>query len=570
MLFLIAACSNGFAWRRLLALVAESDYSRCYLPTSPTLLPHEGRMTTWPRSLLPVVFLALGTGSVRADTPLHQRIDQLIAAGANGQAMAAVADDAEFLRRVYLDFAGRIPSVQEARAFLKDQAADRRMRLIDHLLNSADYPRRMQELFHVMLMERRGDHPEWTKYLRKSFEANKPWDQMAREILRAAPRDETTRGSAFFYAKRLEHYGENPIDYPGLTRDVGRLFLGKDLRCAQCHDHLFVRGYKQQDYQGLFAFFQNLSLHDAAYPTVSERPLEKKVAYASVFRKVPKQVGPRLPGGPEFDVLTFPKGQELRLPANAQTKFPGVPRFSPLEKLAEQLPRADNADFVRNSVNRLWFVLMGRGLVHPLDLHHAGNPPSHPELLDLLSREFVAHKFDIKWMLRELVLTTTYQRSSLLPEGKPAPPADRFLVMPERRLSAEQLIRSLVQATGTTISAKEMDALQAKFVKAFANPPGEAEDSFTPSLKGALFLLNDTTVQTWLTPRPGNLLDRLAKLPDAAVADELYLSVLTRPPTAEERDEVVKYLAKNGARRPAALGHLTWALLASTEFCVNH
>jgi len=525
---------------------------------------------------LSLVFLIILSSNGHAAEPLHVRIDALIAAKAGNTPASATADDAEFLRRIYLDLAGRIPSARETRAFLADRTPDRRTRLIDALLKGPDYPRRMQELFHAMLMERRGDHAEWTKYLHKSFAANKPWNQLAREILRAAPGDEATRGAAFFYSKRLEHYGENPIDYPGLTRDVGRLFLGKDLRCAQCHDHLFVNEYKQHDFQGLFAFFQNTYLHDPKYPTVGEKPMAQKRAFMSVFKKVKRETGPRIPNVREFDVPMFTKGQEYVRPPDAKTKSPGLPRFSPLERLAEQLPTANNPAFVRNIVNRMWFVMMGRGLVHPLDLHHADNPPSHPELLDLLAGEFIAHQFDLQWLLRELALCATYQRSSVVPESQPTPPADRFLTMIEKRLSAEQLMWSVLEATGERNRVTEakgatgLEAVRAKFVKAFANPAGEPEDEFAPSLKATLFLLNDPTIQGWLTPRAGNLVERLTKLPDAQVAEELYLSVLTRLPATEERDEVAKYLAGGVSRRQSVVSQLVWALLASTEFCVNH
>jgi hypothetical protein len=525
---------------------------------------------------LSLIFLMVRSPHGHTAESLHGHIDALIAAKAGDRPASATADDAEFLRRIYLDLAGRIPSAREARAFLADRTPDRRSRLIDALLKGAEYPRRMQELFHAMLMERRGDHAEWTKYLRKSFATNKPWNQMAREILRAAPGDEATRGAAFFYAKRLEHYGENPIDYPGLTRDVGRLFLGRDLRCAQCHDHLFVNEYKQHDFQGLFAFFQNTYLHDPSYPTVGEKPMVQKRAFMSVFKKVKRETGPRIPNLREFDVPRFAKGQEYIRPPDAKTKSPGLPRFSPLERLAEQLPAADNPAFVRNIVNRMWFVMMGRGLVHPLDLHHADNPPSHPELLDLLAREFIAHNFDMKWLLRELALSTTYQRSSVLPEGQQVSPSDRFLTAIEKRLSAEQWMWSMLEATGERSRVTEakgtegLEAVRAKFVKAFANPAGEPEDEFAPSLKATLFLLNDPTIQGWLTPHAGNLVDRLAKLPPAEVAEELYLCVLTRLPTEEERGEVAKHLSGGAGRRQAVVSQLAWALLASTEFCVNH
>lgn len=512
--------------------------------------------------------------------PLHTRIDEAIAARAGGRCASSPADNAEFLRRVYLDLAGRIPTVEESRCFLADKSAgqspEKRLALIDKLLASPDYARRMAELFHVMLMERLGDNGPWKQYLESSFAANKPWQEMAREILRADPADEANRGAAFFYAKRLDHYGQNPVDYPGLTRDVGRLFLGVDLRCAQCHDHLYIDDYKQADFQGLFAFFENTYLNDLAAPTVGEKPTTQKVAFMSVFTKIEQQTAPRLPGGTELTIPPLAKGEEFLQPPDKKTKSPGTLKFSPLAALAEQLPRADDRLFTRNIVNRLWFVMFGRGLVHPLDLHHSGNPPSHPELLELLAAEFAAHGFDMKWLLRELALSQAYQRSGLLPTGEAAPP-ELFLSALEKRLSAEQLARGMLEATGersrleAAEGGKPLVELQAKFVKAFANAPREAEDAFSPSLASALFTLHDASVLDLLTAKPGNLADRLGKAADGnSLADELYLAVLSRMPSEVERAEVGDYLAKHADRRPAAIEQLIWSLLASTEFLVNH
>ncbi|MBL8798812.1 MAG: DUF1549 domain-containing protein [Planctomycetia bacterium] len=518
------------------------------------------------------VLCAFAMASVVSAEPLHREIDRLIAARAGDVPAARPADDAEFLRRIYLDLAGRIPSVQEARAFLDDESTDKRAQLIDRLLASPDYPRRMQEQFHVMLMERLGDHPEWQKYLRESFAANKPWDQLAREILGGGLQDGQPKGAAFFYAKRLENYGQNPVDYPGLTRDVGRLFLGMDLACAQCHNHLFIKSYKQADFQGLHAFFQNTFL--AGGLNIGEKPTTQKLGFQSVFKKEPLETAPRVPGLPELELPAIEKGKEFIKAPDPKTKAPGVLRFSPLAKLAEQLPTAENAAFSKNIVNRLWWVMLGRGLVHPLDLHHADNPASHPELLDLLAKEFVEHKYDIQWLLRELALSQTYQRSSVLPNAAEPPSPALFLVAHEKRVSAEQLLHSMLEATGERANVKEgtaLDQLQLKFLRAFANPRREPEDTFNPSLKAALFVLNDDTVLGWLNPKSGNLAQRLADLQDAdKLAEELYLSVLARRPTGLEKQEVAAYLMKKGDQREQAIKHLAWALLASTEFSVNH
>jgi hypothetical protein len=511
------------------------------------------------------------------DKPLHERIDALIDAKA-GATLAPAASDGEFLRRVYLDLAGRIPSAAETRAFLADGDAEKRAKIIDKLLASDEYVRRMSQAFHVMLMERLGDHAEWQKWLRGSFAANKPWDQMVRELASPNADDEATRGSALFFSKRLENYGQNPVDIPGLVRDTGRMFLGIDVQCCQCHDHLFVDEYKQEFFHGLFAYVGNLQLvNGKPFPAIAEKPLTKKVDFVSVFVQEPRSVGPKLPGRSETEIPVFAKGEEFEKAPDPKTKEPGVPKFSTLKLLAEQLP-ADNGLFKKNNANRLWWLLIGRGLVEPLDLHHVGNPASHPELLDLLANELAAHQFDMKWLLKEIALSRSYQRASAAADESAATlPPQTYVAALEKPLSAEQLLAAMLQATGDgqplvlNLDDKSTKELVVKFEKAFANPAREPEVGFAPSVKAALFVLNDVTVLSWLKPAGGNLAERLMKQTDAvAVADELYLSVLNRPPTDEEKKDVADYLAKRTDQREKAVGNLIWSLLASNEFGINH
>ncbi|MCA9070272.1 MAG: DUF1553 domain-containing protein, partial [Planctomycetaceae bacterium] len=234
-------------------------------------------------------------------------------------------------------------------------------------------------------------------------------------------------------------------------------------------------------------------------------------------------------------------------------------------------------------VNRLWQHHFGEGIVAtPNDFGTQGKPPSHPELLDLLASEFVAHHYDIKWMLRELALTETYQRSSLLPEGLDnPPPAESYLVGLEKRLSAEQLLDCALQATGnsariprTNSEGKANEAyasLEKKFRAAFANEQREPELEVNATVKASLFLMNDEDVLGLLQPEPGNLMDRLGKMDDfGQVTEELYLSLLSRLPTDEERAEVVGYLEKSSNRREIAIRQVAWAMMSSVEFCVNH
>jgi hypothetical protein len=539
------------------------------------LLLEESRLHPLLNILLLLALSLLATSALFADD-LSVRIDSLITAKEAGAELGPVCDDATFARRVYLDLAGRVPCAQETTAFLENAGTDKRTQLIDSLLSSSDYPCRMHDLFHAMLMERRGDHAEWSAFLKSSFAANNPWDQLVREILDPDANQESVRGAAFFQTRRLEKVGQQETDYPGLTRDVGRLFLGMDLQCAQCHNHLKIEHYKQIDFQGLLVVFQNSFIRsDVAFPAIGEKILINKRDFMSVFDKIPLAVGPRVPGRQEFEITTFDKKQEYLVPPDPAKRFPGTPKFRGLELLAKDLPTADNQMFVANLANRLWFVMFGRGLVNPLDEMHPANPPSIPEVLDLLCAEIVTRKFEIKSLLRDLALTQAYQRESLLPDGVESPPKESYRYAREKRLSAEQLMHSARIVTGGTSAAPitdtDLEILRAAYVKAFGNVPQEPEIDFSPSLKSALFVMNDSVVLNALTPQPGNLVDRLSKQTDPAMlVDQLYLSILIRKPTDDEKSIVIDYLANNYDRRAAAVTNLAWALMASTEFCLNH
>lgn len=519
-------------------------------------------------SLLSALLLGVPVLAQSAE-PLVATIDRLITAQAarEKQPLSVPASDAEFLRRVYLDFTGRIPTITEARTFLNDTTPDKRNRLIDTLLRGPEFGPHMANVLHIALMERLGDNALWQNYLTQSFTQNKPWDRMVHYMLWSDPTDKSTQGAAFFLSKRLENYGQNPVDYSGLTRDVGRLFLGKNLGCAECHDHLFIEDYKQAHFQGLHTFLKNSYLVNANPPTVGERPTTQKTTFASVFTKVEKMTAPALLDGEMVAIPTFKKGEEYLQAPDKKTKNPGQLKFSPLKTLSEMLPTASNREFVQTSVNRFWFILMGRGLIHPLDLSHSRNPASHPELLNALADAFIEHQFDVKWLLQQIARTQAYQRSSVLPTGTTEADARLFTTTLERRLSAEQLAVSVTTALGE----KPSDGLTKKFVKAYANQAREPEDEFTPSLQGALFVLHDNSVLKLLEPKSGNLIDRISKLTDEnAIAEELYLAILTRRPTAEETQMVQKILAKHPQDRAAAGKNIAWALLASMEFMVNH
>jgi len=516
----------------------------------------------------------------RAAEHLPQAIDRLIASKAGNQPLAGPASDAEFLRRATLDFTGRIPTREQVQQFLTDPAKDKRTRLIDRLFTDPLWAETMAERFHVMLMERRGKDEHWNTWLQTAFQKNKPWDAMVREMIAPDFKDEAKRGAGYFLTKRLEKYGQNPTDHPGLTRDVGRMFMGVDLQCAQCHRHLSVKSYKQVDFQGLFAAYQNLKLQRAnesiKVAWVSEGLMKNGLEFSSVFSETQKSTAPRVPFGEEVSIPKFPKGEEwLEAPDRAK-RILGTPKFSPLQEIATRMATKDNAYFRRNIANRAWFLMMGRGLVEPLDLAHAKNPPSHPELLDLLANELAAHQFDLKWLLRELALTQTYQRSSVLPTGQPD--ESLFAAAKERPIAAEVLLRNVLLAVGETervsLLPDEDNHTRAKyealFQSTFANAPRDPELAVNATLKAALFLRNNESLLWLLQRRQGNLVDRLATLKTAAaIAEVAFLQILSRPATPDEK-AMVKSFLENQVDRDQALGDLAWALMTSAEFFVNH
>jgi len=552
--------------------------------------------------------LVFSSVSASAEKTLHQKIDELIEAQAGKHTVASTSGDAEFLRRVYLDLAGRIPTVGEARAFFNDASPQPRQTLIDKLLEGDDHPRRMQELFHVMFMERRGDNEEWTKFLRTAFEQNLPWHRVAAAILAPNAEDEQLRGAAFFLTQRLVKEGAMaPVDVPGLTRDIGRLFAGVDLQCAQCHDHLTIDHYKQADFQGLHMIFENVQIRrDVKFPAIAEKLMQAKKEYKSVFDQIAEQTGPRIPGAQEVDIPELKKGEEYAVAPDRKKRTPGIPKFSPLSELAKGMATGKNQLFAQNIINRLWFMMMGRGLVEPLDLIHADNPPTHVELFELLTTEFVAHDFDMRWFLRELALSKTYQRTSVIDAKLKAAPRDSYTIGLEKRLSAEQLFWSLGVATGQfdaersrlrleleksqdeavakklknvetssleslVIQSDELKEFFAEVRKTFANGPKEPEVDFTPTVKGALYLMHDERIQQLISKRPGNLVARLGEQKSTtAQIDMLFLSVLNRSPTDAERKQIDEYLQANTARSQQSLANVMWALLSSTEFVVNH
>lgn len=345
--------------------------------------------------------------------PLRTRIDAAVAARRVDAANSEVCPDGEFLRRVSMDLVGTIPTSIECRAFLDDPAPNKREVLVDRLLADPRFTRQMTIAFDVWLMERRPikhvPQADWSAFLYSSFAENRPLNEIVRDVLAADGTDEKKRAAARFY---LDRDGEKNL----VTRDVARIFLGRDVQCSQCHDHPIVDDYLQEDYYGLFSFYnRSFVFTDAAAKKsfYAENAEGELVDYKSVFVGIPHKARPHLPGELGLDEPRFLKGQEYVV-APAKDVRP-VPKYSRREKLAADLTSPQNRTLARTLANRLWGHLLGRGIVHPYDMDHSDNPPSHPELLELLTDDFIATKFDARRFLKEVALSQTYQRTPTMP-----------------------------------------------------------------------------------------------------------------------------------------------------------
>ena len=544
---------------------------------------------------------------LRAAEPLHEQIDRLVLAHPGFTEPAAeITDDASFLRRIHLDLAGSIPSATQVREFLADSSPEKRVRLIDKLLASPQYARRMQYVVDVMLMERRASKHikalQWEEYLRESFLQNKSWVQLSREILTADGTDAQTRGAARFLLDR-------ELNVDDVTRDIGRIFLGRDLQCAQCHDHPAIDDYLQRHYYGLAAFIKRSYVFKD--PKTKETSIGEKadgeIEFTSVFTSETEKTSPRML---DASPISDPPAEDELYKIKPAKNVRSVPIYSRRLQLAKSLTDPSNPAFRLNIANRMWAMMMGRGFVEPVDMWHAQNPPSHPELLDLLAESLLKHDYDFQYLLRELALSETYQRSSrrVAPdcrvaqgrrEVEPADPTsiDRsyYSVALLKPLSPEQLAWSMMQATG--VADQQLESLISKQEKSkekpLASDPIWQEDALNKALRSnidifskvfgiegvqqadfdasadqALFLRNGDLIQRWVSLKNG-LSDHLAKLENGKVAEEYYLSIFSRMPDKEEA-KLIRDLLDRSKNHKAEIQQLIWAGLASTEFRFNH
>ncbi|HVR72004.1 MAG TPA: DUF1549 domain-containing protein [Vicinamibacteria bacterium] len=508
--------------------------------------------------------------SVFADSPRHNFIDDLVVTKLRQLRLAPSppASDAAFIRRAFLDAAGILPTPEERERFLGDPAPDKRARLVDALLERPEFVDYWAYKWSDVLLVStrklsRKNAQSFYGWIRAAVAANTPWDAFARELTTASGRSDEQGAVNYFLIHR------NPID---LAENYTQAFLGVTITCARCHNHPLEK-WTQKDYYGyanLFARVANKT--DGGVSTVySAAAGDLNLGQGSSSPRVGRPLPPRPLDG-------------IPLPA-------GSPRDR-REYLADWLTSPANPLFARTVVNRVWGNFFGRGLVDPVDDLRATNPASNEELLAAVTRDFVGHGFDVKHLVRTIMGSAAYQRSS---EASALNLDDdrygsRYLA---RRLPAEVILDALSQVTGVPETfdgyAPGTRALQlpdtrvkSYFLTAFGRPErvvtSSGERQPDPSLTQALHAINGDTLNRKLMSPEGSL----ARLVSAGASDQtvvrtLYLSALSREPTPEEQGAVADAMARDAGgsggspeNRRLALEDVAWALLTSKEFLFNH
>jgi hypothetical protein len=473
---------------------------------------------------------------------------------------AAVCSDEVFLRRVFLDVIGTLPTPEEAREFLDSKASDKRAKLIDTLLDREEYA-----LFWALkwadvlrgspvTISERGVH-SFHRYLVRSMADDKPVTQFARELLTGSG-NTLNKPAANFY--RVTRTPEESAEA------AAQLFLGVRVQCAKCHNHPF-ENITQADYYGLAAFFASVQFKGSQFG------LDDEIVFVAPGRE-----------------LYHPITRKPQSPVAFGTPVRALgPNDDRREQFADWLTDPKNKFFAPAVANRVWFHLLGKGIVDPVDDFRDTNPPSNPALLSSLSREFVKNGYRLKPLIRTILNSRTYQLAAELPpQSAFAANPDRYFTHAQTRmLTAEQILDAVSSATGvperfkgypigTRAIGLPEGGISHPFLQAFAKPVRDVicecarEDD--PALPQVLHLLNNAGLLTKVKSPDSRIANWLKQgKDDAWVIEQIYLATLSRRPTNHENELVLKYLA-TVKDRTAGFQDVQHALLNLNEFLLRH
>ena len=506
-----------------------------------------------------------------ATPEVQNRVDEIVFAACMKQNItpARLSSDAVFVRRAYLDVIGTLPTSEEARAFIEDGDPAKRGALVERLLardEFADYwamkwcdTLRVKSEFPINLWPNAVQ--AYHRWIRTAVRDNMPYDRFARELL-------TTSGSNFRDAPVNFYRAVQSREPQAIASTVALTFMGER-----------TDAWPKDRLAGMAAFFSQIGYKPTGEWKEEIVYFDPALAPASAGASA-RQASPARQA--ETSTAVFPDGTAVRL----------EPGRDPREAFAAWLTSPSNPYFARAAVNRAWYWIMGRGIVQEPDDMRPDNPPSHPELLAFLEREFVAARFDMKHVFRLILNSSTYQLSSI-PASTPAAPAGSFAYAIVRPLDAEVLIDALNQITGmgeqyssaipepyTFIPPDQRSialadgSIRSAFLETFGRPPRDtglaSERATQPTAAQRLYMLNSADVQRKLQQGPKLQALLRGQANPLAVVTSLYLTILSRFPTDEEVRAVTAYAQAGGANRRGAAQDLAWALVNSAEFGFRH
>ncbi|HEY7309892.1 MAG TPA: DUF1549 domain-containing protein [Gemmataceae bacterium] len=466
-----------------------------------------------------------------------------------------LADDATYLRRVYLDVIGTLPTPDEARRFLADKRPDRRARLVEELLHRPEFADFWAlQWADLLRVDRAALGPKrayaYYKWIHDSIAADKPFDEFARAFVTAEGPLRDVAPANFYKV----------VNKPGQAAStLAQVFLGIRIACAECHHHPFDR-WSQDDYYGMTAFFSGVAFKKAGS--------EEALAAAGMAQARNPRTG--------VDIRAHPLGETM--PVKIE---PGDRR----SELAEWITSPRNPWFARNLANRVWAHFLGRGLVEPVDDVRATNPPSNPELLDALAEHVVKNKYDLQALIRVIAASRVYQLSSE-PNATNERDEQNYSRARFKRIGAEVLLDMVSQTTGVperfsgapagTRAIQLWDSkVRHYFLKVFGRPERisacECERNHEPSVAQVLHLLNAPEIHAKLSHEGGYVAKLVKRQPaDGPLVEELYLTFFSRVPQEKERQVALAYLREHKDNRRAAVEDLAWSMVNSLEFIFNH
>lgn len=545
----------------------------------------------WSRDFCFLLAASVGLAGGLTDCPAEDRlpadrspahvIDHYIAARlATVEIDAApTIDDAAFLRRLTLDLAGRVPTIQELQDFLALPTESRRAVVIDAWLEQIDFAFHRANEIDLLLLAQIKNDSDWRSYLFEAAKENRSWSKIFQEVMTPELQRPGEVGPAAFLRERVRELDD-------LTNDTAVLFFGVNIGCAKCHDHPLVADWEQQHYYGMASFFKR------TYQTKSRllgEDIQGRVQFTDILGEEQQaefmflsNVSVEEPETPIADDERKSLAEQIQKARKEQDHPAPVVPFQPRAELVRLALESDEKQFLaRNIVNRTWARLIGRGLVMPLDQMHSANPPSHPELMDWLVGDLIAHDYDLKRLIRGIVSSDVYARSPRWNAETPPPSPDLFAVGVVRPLTPRQLSLSLHVATASpqrlpgltksedwTQQRTDLEQRSEGFANLFTIP----QAGFQVGTDEALLFSNSERFENEFLSASGQKL--VGALRDQETVEEqislAFRSVLSRDPTKLEQQLFEQHLQDRQERIDEGLQQIVWALLASPEFRFNH